>query len=130
MQAMMQIQQATQVLIQEAPELAQMMGIPRSGTPHPTAASANPPTSGAQPTGGNRNPMDFASLLQQMNIGSAAQPQIPPEERFRTQLEQLAGMGFVNREANIQGELTENTGRNKVLRFSSNGHLRRCFCGN
>lgn len=26
----------------------------------------------------------------------------PPEERFRGQLEQLAGMGFVNREANIQ----------------------------
>lgn len=26
----------------------------------------------------------------------------PPEQRYRTQLEQLAAMGFVNREANLQ----------------------------
>jgi len=26
----------------------------------------------------------------------------PPEERYRTQLEQLTAMGFVNREANIR----------------------------
>lgn len=30
-------------------------------------------------------------------------PQQPPEERYRSQLEQLASMGFVNREANLQG---------------------------
>jgi len=30
------------------------------------------------------------------------QNQQPPEERFRSQLEQLTAMGFVNREANIQ----------------------------
>ena len=29
----------------------------------------------------------------------------PPEERYRSQLEQLAAMGFINREANLQGEL-------------------------
>ena len=28
----------------------------------------------------------------------------PPEERFSGQLEQLASMGFVDRQANIQGE--------------------------
>ena len=28
----------------------------------------------------------------------------PPEERYRIQLEQLTAMGFVNREANLQGE--------------------------
>ena len=33
------------------------------------------------------------------------QPSQPPEQRFATQLEQLAAMGFVNREANIQGEI-------------------------
>jgi hypothetical protein len=27
----------------------------------------------------------------------------PPEERYRTQLEQLTAMGFGNREANLQG---------------------------
>jgi ubiquilin len=27
----------------------------------------------------------------------------PPEERYRAQLEQLTSMGFVNREANLQG---------------------------
>ncbi|KAH7722351.1 ubiquilin [Aphelenchoides avenae] len=27
---------------------------------------------------------------------------VPPEQRFRAQLEQLEGMGFTNREANIQ----------------------------
>ena len=29
----------------------------------------------------------------------------PPEQRFASQLEQLAAMGFVNREANIQGKI-------------------------
>lgn len=28
----------------------------------------------------------------------------PPEERYRSQLEQLTAMGFVNREANLQGK--------------------------
>lgn len=32
-------------------------------------------------------------------------PQQPPEERYRDQLEQLASMGFANREANLQGNL-------------------------
>jgi len=37
---------------------------------------------------------------QQGQGGNAAQP---PEERYRSQLEQLAAMGFINREANLQG---------------------------
>jgi hypothetical protein len=28
----------------------------------------------------------------------------PPEERYAAQLEQLTGMGFPNREANLQGQ--------------------------
>lgn len=31
------------------------------------------------------------------------QPAPPPEERYRAQLEQLTAMGFVNRDANLQG---------------------------
>lgn len=33
---------------------------------------------------------------------NTSQPQQPPEERYRAQLEQLTGMGFVNRDANLQ----------------------------
>lgn len=29
-------------------------------------------------------------------------PALPPEQRYQQQLEQLAAMGFVNREANLQ----------------------------
>lgn len=37
-------------------------------------------------------------------LGMSAQTDTnqPPEQRYRTQLEQLAAMGFVNREANLQ----------------------------
>lgn len=37
------------------------------------------------------------------NMTSNTNPSQPPEERYRSQLEQLSAMGFVNREANIQG---------------------------
>ena len=43
--------------------------------------------------------------MQQMVVGMAGQGQNnPPEERFSSQLEMLASMGFVDRQANIQGE--------------------------
>jgi len=38
------------------------------------------------------------------NPGSISSTQ-PPEERFASQLEQLASMGFIDRQANIQGKL-------------------------
>lgn len=38
----------------------------------------------------------------QGGVGVGGQNLPPPEERYRTQLEQLTAMGFVNREANIQ----------------------------
>ena len=40
--------------------------------------------------------------MQMMGSGSINQP---PEERYAAQLEQLSGMGFLNREANLQGTL-------------------------
>ncbi|KAI6178173.1 hypothetical protein M3Y98_00472100 [Aphelenchoides besseyi] len=110
--ALRQIQQATEVLRTEAPELVNMMGIP------PSLLNANPASneSGAAPqanlAGENQQPglsqgvMDFASLLQQMNLGAGMQAGAaatqPPEERFRSQLEQLVSMGFMDREANIR----------------------------
>lgn len=40
-----------------------------------------------------------------LNQGAEVDGQLPPpEERYRAQLEQLAAMGFLNRDANLQGE--------------------------
>jgi len=39
-----------------------------------------------------------------MSAQSGANTQ-PPEERYRAQLDQLTAMGFVNRDANLQGKL-------------------------
>lgn len=110
MQAFADMQRATQVISQEAPDLAAAMGIPGNlfgGTTTGGAATTTSPnpintTPGARPNMGGL--MDF---LQQMNIGAAGQnsgaPLAPPEERFRAQLEQLNGMGFTDNEANIRG---------------------------
>lgn len=43
----------------------------------------------------------FANMSSQ---NPSASPSLPPEERYRAQLEQLTSMGFVNRDANLQGE--------------------------
>jgi len=42
----------------------------------------------------------MSQMINQM--ATQRNPQVPPEERFASQLEQLAGMGFVDRQANIQ----------------------------
>ena len=40
-----------------------------------------------------------------LNQGVETDGQLPPpEERYRAQLEQLTAMGFVNRDANLQGK--------------------------
>ena len=55
-------------------------------------------------SGGNNSQQAFSQLMQQMVTSMAGQGlNAPPEERFRTQLETLASMGFVDRQANIQG---------------------------
>lgn len=43
-------------------------------------------------------------FMARMVAGMATQhdPNMPPEQRYQSQLEQLAAMGFVNREANLQ----------------------------
>lgn len=58
----------------------------------------------------------FSQLMQQMVTNMAGQGQnSPPEERFRVQLETLTSMGFVDRQANIQGNFFLNT----ILRIFS-----------
>ena len=60
-------------------------------------------------SGGNDSQQAFSQLMQQMVTSMAGQGlNTPPEERFRTQLETLASMGFVDRQANIQGILLLN----------------------
>ena len=59
---------------------------------------------------GGMNPNDpmFSTFMTQM-LGQmrAGNPDQPPEERFASQLEQLASMGFIDRQQNIQGEQSE-----------------------
>jgi len=51
--------------------------------------------------------LTYSSIMSQissMSAQSGANTQ-PPEERYRAQLDQLTAMGFVNRDANLQGKL-------------------------
>ena len=68
-------------------------------------------------SGGNNSQQAFSQLMQQMVTSMAGQGlNAPPEERFRTQLETLASMGFVDRQANIQGIFSSFFKYNHVLK--------------
>lgn len=97
--ALLQIQQGMEQLRQAAPGLVGTLGIP----PPPIGAT-QPPTTGAAPAAGQQQV--FGDFMQRMLNGmtNQANPSQPPEERYQSQLEQLMAMGFVNREANLQGE--------------------------
>ena len=128
MQAINQIQSGIQQLQQEAPDMLPLLGMTPSpmfssfasqsspagastSTPQSSTTTASqggttttPPSTTGSQTG--TNPLlsqMFQSMLQQQ-VGQSRSQQ-PPEERFRTQLEQLASMGFVDRAANLQGLL-------------------------
>jgi len=113
--AIMQIQQGMDRLRTAAPELYQTMGLPTL-PPHlvPTSTStpgspATPATTGATttttptPATPAPNADQFSQFMTQM-MGQMRQgnPDQAPEERFASQLEQLASMGFVDRQANVQ----------------------------
>jgi len=90
---------------------------PAAPTPTPAATASNPTSPAGtadqqqqqQPAapqlpglGGMQDPVFsqlMSQMLGQMRAGNADQP---PEERFASQLDQLANMGFVDRQANIQ----------------------------
>lgn len=117
----MQIQQGMQQLQTEAPELLPGGGLgnpPMMSTGTTTTGStrtsdssttATPPAAGTTPTatsgsGGGlpqADPMSqmMSQMLSAMAQGGQAQN---PEVRFQSQLEQLAGMGFVDRARNLQ----------------------------
>merc|ERR1712004_710881 len=129
LQAISQIQQGMQRLQGAAPELYSTMGFPNVGigmnmnaasasSTSTTASSSSTTastmatdststtnsTSTTASTGGQEGQQQaFNQLMQQMVTSMAGQGlNTPPEERFRTQLETLASMGFVDRQANIQ----------------------------
>lgn len=122
--AIRQIQEGMERLQRAAPELYSTMGFPGVGigsnlgatttaaspssTTTTTTSATDSTTSATQstPRSGNdsQQPQQaFSQLMQQMVTSMAGQGlNAPPEERFRTQLETLASMGFVDRQANIQ----------------------------
>uniref|UniRef100_A0A182ISQ4 Ubiquilin-like protein n=1 Tax=Anopheles atroparvus TaxID=41427 RepID=A0A182ISQ4_ANOAO len=114
--AILQIQQGMEQLRSAAPGLMTSMGIPpMPGAPPATTTSTSGTAGGTTTTtnAGARTPAGpppnnealFSEFMARMVGGMAAgtaDTNIPPEERYRSQLEQLAAMGFVNREANLQ----------------------------
>merc|ERR1712106_516173 len=119
LQAIMQIQQGMDRLRMTAPDVFQSMGLPTlppnlvppvvPGAATPSSPSTNPTTT-TNPTptlDGQAAPAvntdQFSQFMTQM-MGQmrAGNPDQAPEERFASQLDQLASMGFVDRQANVQ----------------------------
>lgn len=113
--AIMQIQQGMEQLRSAAPGLMSTMGIPpmpgatgaanAASTAGATAAGAGGAAAGAAGAQPSNNDALFSEFMARMINGMSsgtADTNIPPEERYRSQLDQLTAMGFVNREANLQ----------------------------
>jgi len=131
MSAMMQIQQGMEQLRQVAPSFANTLGLAGNLPPTLNATSSTTGTTAPTPTTTSTSSTTpqagqdaFSNLMASMltslagqggqsGLGSlgglgglgglgASTPAQPPEERYRSQLEQLTAMGFINREANLQ----------------------------
>ena len=118
LEAMLQIQRGIDQLQRVAPNLVTGMGNPFASLggaavppPAPGTTPAAPGAPGAPGADSNIDARNLANLMSRMftsgvgvggGLGTGGLPPgPPPEERYRSQLEQLAAMGFVNREANI-----------------------------
>merc|ERR1719308_319445 len=111
LQAILQIQQGMERLRVAAPDVYNSMGLPSlpPNTSTPGAGNSNDTANGTNsaPTttasGQQNSPEAFSQfmtqMMSQMRAGDATQQ---PEERFASQLDQLASMWFVDRQANIQ----------------------------
>ncbi|XP_018569018.1 ubiquilin-1 [Anoplophora glabripennis] len=104
--AILQIQQGMETLRQSAPGLIHTVAppqVPPAGSPNPSPATDSAPA--AAPTSAPSAPRDaFSEFMARMVAGMATNndTSVPPEQRYQSQLEQLAAMGFVNREINLQ----------------------------
>ncbi|KAJ8937768.1 hypothetical protein NQ314_011725 [Rhamnusium bicolor] len=102
--AILQIQQGMETLRQSAPGLIHTFPpttAPQEGSTTPNATSE----STTAPTSTPNVPQDaFSEFMARMVSGMAANQDtsMPPEQRYQPQLEQLAAMGFLNREINLQ----------------------------
>merc|ERR1719356_139576 len=112
LQAIMQIQQGMDRLRQTAPDVFQSMGLPSmppglvppvaSGTTTTPTPTSTTTSSDGQPAPSVNSDQFSQFMTQMMGQMRAGNPEQAPEERFASQLEQLASMGFVDRQANIQ----------------------------
>ncbi|XP_036339018.1 ubiquilin-1 isoform X2 [Rhagoletis pomonella] len=114
--AIMQIQQGMEQLRSAAPGLVGSLGIPpppagntesSTGTTNSTTNTTSAGGDANRPAtapGGGPNPQLFNDFVSRMLNGMSMQTDNsqPPEVRYQSQLEQLASMGFGNREANLQ----------------------------
>ncbi|KAG5841357.1 hypothetical protein ANANG_G00198670 [Anguilla anguilla] len=100
MQALMQIQQGLQTLASEAPGF--IPGIGLGGLGGVSSSALIPGPAPTEPETGSE--VDQQRFVQDMLQALAAtNPQVQTlEDSFQQQLEQLSGMGFLNREANLQ----------------------------
>lgn len=111
--AILQIQQGMEQLRSAAPGLVGSFGVPPvppGFTTSSTTSSTNTTTTTTNTTGSaasaaQANPALFSEFMARMvgGLASGANQNQPPEERYSSQLETLSSMGFVNREANLQG---------------------------
>merc|ERR1719370_744229 len=104
------LQQGMDRLRAAAPDLYQSMGLPTlppnlvpspaaAGSPGTPAAPAGSTTGsgGPAPAAGQQNQEQFSQFMtQMMGQTRAGNPEQAPEERFASQLDQLASMGFVD----------------------------------
>lgn len=93
-----------------------------------TTTTSSTPNAGTGPAP-NRQDDALSQFLSRMfaNMSSqnpSATPSLPPEERYRSQLEQLTSMGFVNRDANLQALIATFGDVNAAVeRLLGNGQL-------
>lgn len=122
--ALLQIQQGMETLRQAVPTVMNSLGgsVPpfsppstntasevNSGTQADTPSATSPGSETTNPPANvplttQQNADSFSEFMARMVAGLAVQQDnsLPPEQRYQTQLEQLAAMGFVNRDANLQ----------------------------
>ncbi|XP_031638700.1 ubiquilin-1 [Contarinia nasturtii] len=112
--AIMQIQQGMEQLRTAAPGLVGNFGIPppptgftttsNTSTTNSTTNTSNTNTTSSTTPSAQANPALFSEFMSRMmnGLSTGNNQNLPPEQRYSTQLETLASMGFVNREANLQ----------------------------
>ncbi|OLP74924.1 Ubiquilin-4 [Symbiodinium microadriaticum] len=136
LQGIVQMQQAMAGM-QGAGAGTPALGAPPAATPTPGATPGAPGAPAPGAPGAGFDPMAMQAAMQAIMGGAgggaaggaagglpglaAANDGRPAEERFATQLEQLAGMGFGDRPSNIQALQMANGDVNQAINFLLGG---------